>query len=230
MTSDTHTGAETHILSMKDLVVVRGDQKLIDHVSATVTRGHITLLLGHNGAGKTVLMNCLHGLMTVDSGHIDAPPQKRQKMVFQKPIMLRRSAGQYLKFLCPELDTQQLSGWLARAGLSHRTDTPARALSGGEQQKLALIGALASRPNILFLDEPTAHLDFEATKSIEAMILDAHADGTSILMTSHNRAQAQRLAQDVLLLDNGRLIEAAPAARFFTAPANPMARHYLDHV
>ena len=75
MTSDTHTGAETHILSMKDLVVVRGDQKLIDHVSATVTRGHITLLLGHNGAGKTVLMNCLHGLMTVDSGHIDAPPQ-----------------------------------------------------------------------------------------------------------------------------------------------------------
>jgi len=93
-----------------------------------------------------------------------------------------------------------------------------------------LIGALASRPDILFLDEPTAHLDFEATKSIEAMILDAHADGTSILMTSHNRAQAQRLAQDVLLLDNGRLIEAAPAARFFTAPANPLARHYLDHV
>ncbi|MAC07651.1 MAG: hypothetical protein CMN38_03845 [SAR116 cluster bacterium] len=93
-----------------------------------------------------------------------------------------------------------------------------------------MIGALASRPDILFLDEPTAHLDFEATKSIEAMILDAHADGTTILMTSHNRSQAQRLAQDVLLLDNGRLIEAAPAARFFTAPANPLARHYLDHV
>ena len=100
---------------MKDLVVVRGDQRLIDNVSATVTRGHITLLLGHNGAGKTVLMNCLHGLTTVDSGRINAPAQQRQKMVFQKPIMLRRSAGQYLKFLYPEFDRQQLSGWLARA-------------------------------------------------------------------------------------------------------------------
>ena len=88
MTFDTHTGAGPSILTMKDLVVVRGDQRLIDNVSATVTRGHITLLIGHNGAGKTMLMNCLHGLMMVDSGRIDAPPQQRQKMVFQVLKML----------------------------------------------------------------------------------------------------------------------------------------------
>ena len=170
MTSDTHTGAEINILTMKDLVVVRGDQRLIDHVSATVTRGHITLLLGHNGAGKTVLMNCLHGLMTVDSGHIYAPPQQRQKMVFQKPIMLRRSARQYLKFLCPELDTQQLSGWLARAGLSHRTDTPARALSGGEQQRLALARCVLRQPMILFLDEATSAIGKDGTLELFKML------------------------------------------------------------
>ena len=218
------------ILTMRDLIVERGGNRLLDNVSATVKRGLMTLLLGHNGAGKTVLMNCLHGMMEVDSGTIDAPPRQRQKMVFQKPVMLRRSAGQYLTFLCPDLDSSQRANWLSRAGLAHRTDTPARALSGGEQQKLALIGALATRPDILFLDEPTAHLDFEATKSIEGMIQDAHADGTSILMTSHNRAQAERLAQNVLLLDNGQLIESAPAASFFTAPSHPLARHFLDHV
>ena len=218
------------ILTMRDLIVERGGNRLLDNVSATVKRGLITLLLGHNGAGKTVLMNCLHGMMEVDSGTIDAPPRQRQKMVFQKPVMLRRSAGQYLTFLCPDLDSSQRANWLSRAGLAHRTDTPARALSGGEQQKLALIGALATRPDILFLDEPTAHLDFEATKSIEGMIQDAHADGPSILMTSHNRAQAERLAKNVLLLDNGQLIESAPAANFFTAPSHPLARHFLDHV
>jgi tungstate transport system ATP-binding protein len=144
--------------------------------------------------------------------------------------MLRRSARQHLKFLCPLLADSKIEALLARADLDHRANTPARALSGGEQQKLALIGALATHPDILFLDEPTAHLDFEATKSIESMIREAHDDGTSILMTSHNRAQAERLAQHVLLLDKGTLVESAPASQFFSAPSHPLARHYLDHV
>ena len=220
----------TTILTISALTVSRNGNRLLDNVSATVARGSITLLMGHNGAGKTVLMNCLHGLMAYDSGKIDAPPRAQQKMVFQKPIMLRRSARQHLKFLCPLLVDAKIEALLARADLIHRADTPARALSGGEQQKLALIGALATHPDILFLDEPTAHLDFEATKSIESMIREAHDGGTSILMTSHNRAQAERLAQHVLLLDKGMLVESTPAQQFFSAPSHPLARHYLDHV
>ena len=220
-----NSDSATTILTISALTVSRSGNRLLDNISATVARGSITLLMGHNGAGKTVLMNCLHGLMAYDSGKIDAPPRAQQKMVFQKPIMLRRSARQHLKFLCPLLADSKID-----ALLDHRANTPARALSGGEQQKLALIGALATHPDILFLDEPTAHLDFEATKSIESMIREAHDDGTSILMTSHNRAQAERLAQHVLLLDKGTLVESAPASQFFSAPSHPLARHYLDHV
>ena len=218
------------ILTISALTVSRNGNRLLDNVSATVARGSITLLMGHNGAGKTVLMNCLHGLMAYDSGKIDAPPRTQQKMVFQKPVLLRRSARQHLKFLCPLLVDAKIEALLARADLIHRAETPARTLSGGEQQKLALIGALATHPDILFLDEPTAHLDFEATKSIESMIREAHDGGTSILMTSHNRAQAERLAQQVLFIHEGQLLESRAAADFFHKPTDPIADNFLNHL
>jgi tungstate transport system ATP-binding protein len=103
-------------------------------------------------------------------------------------------------------------------------------LSGGEQQKLALIGALAARPDILFLDEPTAHLDFAATKFVETMVRNAHEDGMTIVITSHNRTQAERLGEDVILLDSGRIVETAPASQFFTTPSHPLAKQYLAHL
>ena len=199
MTSNTHTGAETH--SHHERPGCRPRRPEVDRsCAATVTRGHITLLLGHNGAGKTVLMNCLHGLMTVDLGHIDAPPQKRQKMVFQKPIMLRRSAGQYLKSFVPSLIHNSFpAGWHARAVTSHRYAgaCPVR----WRAAKLALIGALPAVPT--FSGRATAHLDFEAT-TIEVMILDAHADGTSILMTAitgHRRNDWRRMCCCWIMVD-----------------------------
>ena len=93
-----------------------------------------------------------------------------------------------------------------------------------------MIGALATKPDILFLDEPTAHLDFAATKFVEDMIREAHAAGTTIVITTHNRSQAERLGQDVLFLDSGKLIEAAPAATFFKAPGHPLTQQYLEHL
>ena len=218
------------ILSARGLELVREGVRLLHDISLDIRRGSITLVLGHNGAGKTLLLNALHGLIDIQSGSIDAPPLPHQKMVFQKPIITRRTTRQHFQFICRDLDANEAGEWIKRAGIADRIDAPARALSGGEQQKLALVGALAAQPDILFLDEPTAHLDFEATKSIESMIREAHDDGTSILMTSHNRAQAERLAQHVLLLDKGTLVESAPASQFFSAPSHPLARHYLDHV
>lgn len=151
-------------------------------------------------------------------------------MVFQKPIIMRRTAAGHLRFVCPGVAETELADWMKRAGIQDRTSAPARALSGGEQQKLALIGALATKPDILFLDEPTAHLDFAATKFVEDMIREAHAAGTTIVMTTHNRSQAERLGQDVLFLDGGRLVEAAPAATFFKAPGHALTRQYLEHL
>ena len=218
------------VLTARELTLRRDGITLLDSVSLQIRRGSITLLLGHNGAGKTLLLNCLHGLMACDAGAVSGPPLARQKMVFQKPIITRRTTGGHLRFLCPDLDDTAILDWLRRADMDRRAAAPARMLSGGEQQKLALIGALAATPDILFLDEPTAHLDFAATKFVESMVRQAHADGTTIVMTSHNRAQAERLGEDVLLLDSGRIVECAQAERFFSAPSHPLARQYLDHL
>ena len=227
MTSDPRPDI---ILSARGLTMARGGVRLLHDISLDVRRGSITLLLGHNGAGKTLLLNALHGLIDIETGTIDGPPLTQQKMVFQKPIITRRTTRQHFQFICRDLDPKEAGEWIRRAGIADRIDAPARTLSGGEQQKLALVGALAARPKILFLDEPTAHLDFAATKFVEDMIREAHKAGTTIVMTSHNRAQSERLGQDVLMLDGGRLVESAPADRFFTAPDHPVSKQYLEHL
>ena len=202
---------------------------LLDDVSLSIASSTITMVLGHNGAGKTLLLSALHGLITPQHGSISGPSRNRQKMVFQKPILLRRSARDYFEFLCSGLDDNAVQDWFQKAQLGPRMNTPARQLSGGESQKLALIGALASQPDLLFLDEPTAHLDFESIAFIEAQITAARKSGTTIVMTSHNRTQAERLAENVIFMENGKIVEMASAKTFFSSPQTKAAKTYLQH-
>ena len=113
------------------------------------------------------------------------------------------------------------------AGLTPLAGRYARVLSGGEQQRLALARAWASRPEVLFLDEPTANLDPAATRAVEEVIQLCRASGTKVVMTTHDLGQARRLADEVLFLHRGRLIEQAPAARFFDFPATPAAQAFI---
>ena len=202
---------------------------LLDGISLNIASRTITMVLGHNGAGKTLLLSALHGLITPQHGTISGPSRQKQKMVFQKPVLLRRSARDYFEFLCPGLDDETVQNWFQKAQIGPRMTTPARQLSGGESQKLALIGALAGQPDLLFLDEPTAHLDFEAIRFIEAHIIAARKSGTSIVMTSHNRTQAERLAEHVIFMENGKIAEMAPAKTFFSSPQTKAAKTYLQH-
>jgi tungstate transport system ATP-binding protein len=112
-------------------------------------------------------------------------------------------------------------------GLSGLAGRPARLLSGGEQQRLALARAAALRPEVLFLDEPCASLDPAATHAVEEIIARIAATGTKIVMTTHDLAQARRLAGEVLFLHRGRLLEQAPADAFFAGPASPDAAAFL---
>ena len=207
--------------------VIREEHYLLKDISLEIKPATITLILGHNGAGKTLLMQVLHGLTLPDEGVIDSPPASRQRMVFQKPIMLRRTALQYFNFVCPSLSIPDQHHWFDSAQLTSRMEAPARRLSGGEQQKLALIGALAAQPEILFLDEPAASLDVEATMLSESLISEACDAGTTIIMTSHNRAQAARLADQVIFMDQGCVKEQSDAKTFFRAPQSDAGRHYL---
>ncbi|MBT7219883.1 MAG: ATP-binding cassette domain-containing protein [Alphaproteobacteria bacterium] len=214
-------------LIANEVSVIREEHYLLKDISLEIKPATITLILGHNGAGKTLLMQVLHGLTLPDEGVIDSPPASRQRMVFQKPIMLRRTALQYFNFVCPGLSIPDQHHWFDSAQLTSRMDAPARRLSGGEQQKLALIGALAAQPEILFLDEPAASLDVEATMLSESLISEACDAGTTIIMTSHNRAQAARLANQVIFMDQGCVTEQSDAKTFFRAPQSDAGRHYL---
>ena len=217
------------IVTAHDVRFTADQQPLLNDVSVRIIRGNITMVLGHNGAGKTLLLSALHGLITPQHGTVSGPSRQKQKMVFQKPVLLRRSARDYFEFLCPGRDDRTVQNWFQKAQLSPRMNTPARQLSGGEAQKLALIGALASQPDLLFLDEPTAHLDFESIGFIEAQIVAARKSGTSIVMTSHNRTQAERLAEHVIFMENGKIVERAPAKTFFSSPQTKAAKTYLKH-
>jgi tungstate transport system ATP-binding protein len=145
--------------------------------------------------------------------------------------MLRRSAAgnvtYALKAAGRPTDAATVTRLLDRVGLAALAARPARRLSGGEQQRLALARALARDPDVLILDEPTASLDPAATKAVEDIIAGAAAAGMKVLMATHDLGQARRLAGEIVFLVNGRLVEHAPAARFFREPATLEAKRFL---
>jgi tungstate transport system ATP-binding protein len=210
---------------------------ILHAVDLRIEDGPPTLIIGPNGAGKSVLLRLLHGLLRPSagriawSGHLD--PQPRQAMVFQRPVLLRRSvqanAGYPLKLagVARAERAARVQAALDLVGLGALADRPARRLSGGEQQRLALARAAALRPAVLFLDEPCASLDPAATRAVEDVVGRLAASGTKIIMTTHDLGQARRLAGDVAFLHRGRLLEHAPAAAFFAGPATPEAAAFL---
>jgi tungstate transport system ATP-binding protein len=212
-----------------------GDTCILRDVTLAIEAGPPTVLIGPNGSGKTTLIRLAMGLLAPSAGGIRfAQPEgaaRRQAIVFQKPVMLRRSAGSNVAYALRAAgrpcDPATIVKLLDRVGLAPLADRPARRLSGGEQQRLALARALARDPEVLFLDEPTASLDPAATKAVEDIIAAAAAGGVKVVMATHDLGQARRLAGDVAFLARGRLVEHAPAERFFAAPATPEARSFL---
>jgi tungstate transport system ATP-binding protein len=210
---------------------------IIDRVSVEIGAGPRTIILGSNGAGKSVLMRLCHGLLRPTSGSIAwrgaNGGRRRQAMVFQRPVMLRRSAlgnvvyGLKLAGISQRERELRASDVLEAVGLASVAGRPARVLSGGEQQKLALARAWALGPEVLFLDEPTANLDPGATRDVESIIGQIRAGGTKIVMTTHNLGQAKRLGDEILFLNQGRLVERSPIESFFSKPASTDADAFI---
>ncbi|WP_422825344.1 ATP-binding cassette domain-containing protein [Thalassococcus sp. BH17M4-6] len=225
-------------LACRDLCFDTDGQRLLHDVTLSLPARGITVVMGPNGAGKSVLLRLLHGLAAPTLGHVlwqgaplDGAARDRQAMVFQKPVLLRRSVARNVDFVLRargRKDNALRDTLLARVGLAERGGQPARRLSGGEQQRLALARALASAPDLLFLDEPTASLDPASAQMIEDILRSEVARGTKIVLVTHDIAQARRLADDIAFLHRGRLTEHRGAGAFFNAPASQPARDYLS--
>ena len=228
-------------LELHNVWLKAGDKQVIKDFSCRFdTTAGCTVIIGPNGAGKSLLLKLCHGLISPDQGRLSwaggTDPGLRgqhQAMVLQRPVLLRRSVHANVAFalkvkgVSPEDQRRRAAEALDLAGLSRYAQRPARLLSFGEQQRLALARAWAVRPELLLLDEPSANLDPAATHLIEDIIREARAQGTKVIMTTHDLHQARRLADEILFLHRGRLKEQAPAARFFDGPENDLAQAFL---
>jgi len=217
-----------------------GSQTLLHDIDLVIDGGDPTLLLGPNGAGKTLLLKLCHGVLQPSSGRVrwnltdQADARQQQAMVFQHPALLRRSARANIDYVlklrgAPASERHpRTTEALEFAGLTRLADRAARALSGGEQQRLILARAWALKPRVLFLDEPTSNLDPSATRLVEELIRSIHEGGTKIVMTTHDLGQARRLAGDIVFLHNGHVVERASTEEFFTRPQDDAAKAFLQ--
>lgn len=234
-------GTRDVLLEAKGLAFETAGHRLLSAIDLQIRRGSRTVIMGPNGAGKSLLLRLLHGLITPTEGQVlwqgnplDKTARRSQAMVFQRPVLLRRSARANLKFA---LKVRGKKGFkrdslinqaLITAGLKHLAHRPARVLSGGEQQRLATVRALACEPDLLFLDEPTASLDPAATADIEQLITEANAKGVTIVLVTHDAGQAARLGEELIFLQDGQIAETGDVQRVLKVPKSEPARAWLD--
>jgi len=225
-------------LMLEEVSILAGEHHILREISLVLAAGAPTILVGPNGSGKSTLIRAAMGLIAPTRGRVtfggrEGVPPARRAIVFQRPVMLRRSAAGNLHYAlgvagvprrARKARTDEL---LALVGLSGRGDRPARKMSGGEQQRLALARALAKDPDILFLDEPTASLDPAATKAMEEIISGIAARGIKVVMATHDLGEARRLAGEIVLMHRGRIVEIAGAKTFFTQPKTEDARRFI---
>lgn len=220
-------------LSIDSLALTEGGTRIIDSATLELCAQR-NVVLGPNGAGKSTLLRLIHGLLHPSSGRLDWPKALTQAMVFQRPIMLRTTVlanveyGLKLKGHAAADRRRLATESLARVGLEQIAARPARLLSGGEQQRVALARAWALEPELLILDEPTASLDPASSREVERIINEIAASGTRILMTTHNLGQAKRIAEEIIFIDRGRIVEQTAVAQFFTLPQSEAAQRFLQ--
>jgi len=215
------------LVQLRGTGVSYGAVRALAPIDFDVVRGEVIVLVGANGSGKTTLLRVLNGVIAHEGTRRLGASALRQAMVFQRPFLLRLSVWNNLRIALwlaerstPAAQRHARAGEaLARVGLAALAARPARALSGGEQQRLALARAWATRPELLLLDEPTASLDPEAKAAVEKLLAGFAADGTTIVFSTHDLGQARRLATRIVHLDAGRIDLDAPATEFFETAA-----------
>ena len=222
-------GGDVPAIAVDRLTVRYGDQVAVDELSFTVDPGTIVALLGPNGAGKTTTVETLEGFRRPDAGTVRVlgldPIADHTELTRRIGVMLQRG-GVYTAIRPPEVlalfaayydDPADPEELLERVGLAATRRTPYRHLSGGEQQRLSLALALVGRPQVAFLDEPTAGIDPSGRQLIRQVVAGLRDDGVTVLLTTHDLDEAERLADRVVIIDHGRVLAAGSPAELTRA-------------
>ena len=225
---------------IKDLSLILDERKILSSLNLSINSDNVTVIMGPNGAGKSIFLKILNGILTPTSGCITWNNKKQfsdtintQAFVFQKPILLRRSVIANLDYMDSVLGYKKKISkdrLLDIVQLKKQKNQPARMLSLGEQQRLSLIRSLMLRPNLLLLDEPTANLDPASTKIIEDIILNLKMMGIKIIFVTHNILQAKRIADDIIFLNEGKMVEHLNKQEFFSNSKSIEVQNYLNGI
>ena len=225
---------------IKDLSLILDERKILSSLNLSINSDDVTVIMGPNGAGKSIFLKILNGILTPTSGCITWNNKKQfsdtlntQAFVFQKPILLRRSVIANLDYMDSVLGYKKKISkdrLLEIVQLQKQKNQPARMLSLGEQQRLSLIRSLMLRPNLLLLDEPTANLDPASTKIIEDIILNLKMMGIKIIFVTHNILQAKRIADDIIFLNKGKMVEHLGKQEFFSNSKSIEVQNYLNGI
>lgn len=243
------SGSPTPLLILERVVKSFGERRALDDVSLEIFEGKVTVLLGPSGCGKSTLLRCLNGLEQIQSGtirlrNIPLPgPQGDWRLIRQQIGMVFQSYD-----LFPHLNVLEniLLGpvraqnrpretvlpeareWLRRVGLTDREEAYARELSGGQKQRVAIARALCLKPLVMLFDEVTASLDPEMVREVLDVIEELAAGGMTLVIVTHELGFARAVADQIVFMDAGRIVELAEPEIFFSRPQSERARRFLD--
>jgi tungstate transport system ATP-binding protein len=232
----------TPLLELKEIGKYYKNLKALDNVSMQAKGGKIVVLIGVNGAGKSTLMRIMAGLEETNAGCVLLDGQemnskelrKNSTMVFQRTAIFNRSVydnvafGLKVRGVDDQKIAQEVPQALRLVGLANFEKRKAKKTSGGEQQRIALARAFLLNPKILLLDEPTANLDPNSSMIIERAIVSRKKDDEIIIMATHNLAQAKRLADEIIHIYNGMIIENSSPDQFFINPRSEITRKFIN--
>ncbi len=241
---------DTPVLSLHDVVkIYEGDRLVLDRLHLTVEKSEVLAIIGPSGCGKSTLLRCINGLEEIQGGDISLDGEtitngsitwnkvrERVGMVFQSyelfphltvmenlllaPLKVRKAAKDEARVRAHEL--------LERVGLADRSDAYPRQLSGGQKQRVAIVRALMMEPEVLLLDEVTASLDPEMVREVLDVVAGLAEAGMTMLIVTHEMGFAKAVADRVVFMDGGRIVEEGPAKEFFEHPTSERARQFLD--
>ena len=249
-TASSPQGVDTAQLRLVDLdKTYPGGHHALRGVSLDVADGEVVVIIGPSGCGKSTLLRTINGLEPINSGRIildgtdlAAPgvswPEVRRRigMVFQSYELFPHLSVMGNLTLAPGLVAGETRGdasaralkLLERVGLADRADDYPRQLSGGQRQRVAIVRALMMNPEILLLDEVTASLDPEMVREVLDVVLELARTGMTMLIVTHEMGFARAIADRIVFMDEGRIVEVDPPRKFFADPASDRARKFLD--
>ena len=237
------------LLSLAAIDKFYGDTHALRGINLDVQSGEVVVLLGPSGCGKSTLLRCINGLEPIQGGTITLQghgvlgqdigwhaARQHIGMVFQSYELFNHLSvidnillGPLKAQKRPRVEVEaQADRLLQRIGLYERKNAWPRELSGGQKQRIAIVRALCLNPNLLLLDEITAALDPEMVREVLDVVLELAADGMTMLIVTHEMGFARKVADRILFMDHGEIIEESAPESFFTAPASARAQAFLN--